>query len=179
MNLFLIGYRCSGKTTVGQSIAPAMDWSFVDSDLCVIKECGKSIKEIVASQGWESFRRMERATLKQICAKDRQVVATGGGAVLDPANIEAMKTSGMVIWLDASAGTIQERMRQDKSSGNFRPALTAKGRMEEIEDMLSKRNPYYESASDFKIQTDDVPVNEITHKIVEKLNREDSGTFFD
>ena len=142
MNLFLIGYRCSGKTTIGKSIAITIDWSFVDSDILVTKECGKSIKDIIETEGWDSFRRMERATLKQICAKDRQVVATGGGAVLDPANIEAMKTSGMVIWLDASAETIQERMRQDKSSRNFRPALTAKGRMEEIKDMLLKRNPY-------------------------------------
>ena len=169
MNLFLIGYRCTGKTTIGKSIAMTIDWSFVDSDILVIKECGKSIKDIVDTEGWKAFRRMERSTLKQICTKDRQVVATGGGVVLDAANIKAMKTSGMVIWLGATAETIQKRMFQDKNSGNFRPALTDKGRMEEIEDMLSKRNPYYESACDFSIHTDDVPVNEITQRIIEKL----------
>ena len=61
-------------------------------------------------------------------------------------------------------------MLQDKNTGNFRPALTDKGRMEEIEDMLLKRNPYYECASDFSINTDDVPLNEITQKIIEKLS---------
>jgi shikimate kinase len=61
-------------------------------------------------------------------------------------------------------------MLQDKNTGNFRPALTEKGRMEEIEDMLLKRNPYYESAGDFSIHTDDVPVGEITQTIIEKLN---------
>jgi shikimate kinase len=87
-----------------------------------------------------------------------------------------MKTSGMVIWLGATAETIQKRMLQDKNTGNFRPALTDKGRMGEIEDLLLKRNPYYESASDFSIQTDDVPVSEITQTIIEKLNESNSDT---
>jgi shikimate kinase len=165
----LIGYRCTGKSTIGKSIAMTIAWSFVDSDILVIKECGKSIKDIIDTEGWKAFRRMERSALKQICTKDRQVVATGGGVVLDAANIKAMKTSGMVIWLGATAETIQKRMLQDKNSGNFRPALTDKGRMEEIEDMLLKRTPYYESACDFSIHTDDVPVNEITEIIIQKL----------
>jgi shikimate kinase len=80
MNLFLIGYRCSGKTTIGKSIAMTIDWSFVDSDLLVIKKNGNSIKDIIDTAGWDAFRRMERSTLRQICTKDRQVVATGGGA---------------------------------------------------------------------------------------------------
>jgi shikimate kinase len=169
MNLFLIGYRCTGKSTIGKSIAMTIAWSFVDSDILVIKECGKSIKDIVDTAGWEAFRRRERSTLKQICTKKRQVVATGGGVVLDADNVEAMRTSGMVIWLGATAETIQKRMLQDENTRALRPALTDKGRMEEIEDMLLKRNPYYESASDFSIHTDDVPVNEITEIIIQKL----------
>ena len=177
MNLFLIGYRCSGKTTIGKSIAMTIDWPFVDSDLLVIKESGKSIKDIIDTEGWDAFRRMERSALKQICADDRQVVATGGGGVLDQSNIKAMKTSGMVIWLDAGAETIQKRMLQDKNTGNFRPALTDKGWMEEIEDMLLQRKPYYQNASDFYIGTDDVPVSEITKRIIEKLNKSNSNKF--
>ena len=80
-----------------------------------------------------------------------------------------MKTSGTVVWLEASAASIQERMRQDKKTEDFRPALTDKGRMEEIEDMLLKRNLYYESASDFSIHTDDVPLDEITQNIIQKI----------
>ena len=169
MNLFLIGYRCTGKTTIGKAIAAAIDWSFVDADTLLVRECGKPIKEIVDTEGWDAFRRMERSTLKQICTADRQIVATGGGVVLDKANIKAMKTSGMVIWLGATAETIQKRMLQDKNTGNFRPALTEKGRMEEIEDMLLKRNPYYEGAGDFSIQTDDVPLKEISAVIIQMI----------
>lgn len=170
MNLFLIGYRCSGKSTIGKSIADAIDWSFVDSDKRVIKECGKSIKGIIDTEGWKSFRRMERATLEQICTADRQVVATGGGVVLDADNIKAMKSSGLVVWLSATAATIRKRMHADKNTGDYRPALTDRGKMEEIEDILLQRIPYYESASDFLIHTDDVPVDEITEAIIEKLN---------
>jgi shikimate kinase len=169
MNLFLIGYRCSGKTTIGKSIATAMGWSFVDSDIRVIKACGKSIQEIIDTDGWNAFRRMERSTIKQICTKDRQVVATGGGVVLNADNIKAMKTSGMLIWLDASAGIIRKRMLADKNSGRFRPALTERGRIGEIEGVLLQRKPYYESASDFFVQTDDLTPAEITRKIIERI----------
>ena len=178
MNLFLIGYRCSGKTTIGKSIAKAIDWPFVDSDIWVIKACGKSIQDIIDAEGWDAFRRMERSTIKQICTNDRQVVATGGGVVLDADNIKTMKTNGMVVWLNASAATIRKRMLQDKNSGHFRPALTDRGRMEEIEGMLLQRKPYYQGASDFIIQTDNVPVKEIAQTIIEKLNQKGRGTFF-
>jgi shikimate kinase len=169
MNLFLIGYRCSGKTTVGKSIAAAIDWSFVDADNILVRESGKPIKDIVDTEGWDVFRRMERSTLTQICTTDRQVVATGGGVVLDADNVEAMQANGTVVWLNATAETIQKRMLQDKNTGNFRPALSDRGPIEEIEDMLLERKPYYESASDFSIHTDDVPVNEISAIIIQRI----------
>lgn len=169
MNLFLIGYRCSGKTTIGKSIAMRIDWPFVDCDMRMIKECGKSIKNIIDTEGWHAFRRMERSILNQICTADRQVVATGGGVVLDADNVAAMQANGTVIWLSATAETIQKRMLQDKNTGDFRPALTDKGKMAEIEDMLLERNSYYEDASDFIIHTDGIAVNEIAQTIIEKL----------
>jgi shikimate kinase len=170
MNLFLIGYRCSGKTTIGKSIAKAIGWSFVDSDIRVAKACGKSIQDIIDTEGWDAFRRMEHSTIEQICTHDRQVVATGGGVVLDADNIGAMKTCGILNWLGASPGTIRKRMLADKNSGHFRPALTDRGRIEEIEGMLLQRNPYYESASDFSILTDNMLVDEIAAIIIKKLS---------
>ncbi len=171
MNLFLIGYRCTGKTTIGKSIAATIDWSFVDSDLLVIKECKKSIKDIIDTQGWQAFRRMERSMIKQVCTKDRQVVATGGGAVLDTKNVRAMETSGIIVWLRATAETIRERMLQDETDQTLRPALTEKGSVAEIEEVLLARHPYYDNASDFAIPTDDVPVNEITKRIIQEIDR--------
>jgi len=169
MNVFLIGYRCCGKTSVGQSVAEAINWPFVDADTLLVSECGKHIKDIVDAEGWETFRRMERSTLEQICKNSRQIVATGGGVVLDKANIKAMKTSGLVIWLKATAETIRQRMLPDKNTGNFRPALTDRGPIEEVEDMLLKRNPFYESACDISIPADDRPVNEIAGIIIHRI----------
>jgi shikimate kinase len=170
MNLFLIGYRCSGKTTVGKFIAEALDWAFVDVDAELVKASGKSIKDIIDTHGWGSFRRVECSTLRQICAADQQVVATGGGVVLDAANVKVMKTSGRIIWLNAKATTIRKRMRADQSTADFRPALTQKGTLAEIEDLLAERSPYYERTSDFIIHTDGLPVAEIAHRILHKLN---------
>lgn len=177
MNLFLIGYRCSGKTTIGKSIAEAIDWLFVDADNMLVEECGKHIKDIVDSEGWEAFRRRERSMLKQICTKKRQVVATGGGVVLDADNVRTMQESGIIIGLGATAETIRKRLLQDMNTANFRPALTDKGLLGEIEEMLSKRNPCYESASDFFIHTDNMPINDIARNIIEKLKKMKSDIF--
>jgi shikimate kinase len=169
MNLFLIGYRCTGKTTIGKSIAATIDWSFVDSDLLVIKECKKNIKDIIDTQGWQAFRRVERSMIKKVCTKDRQVVATGGGAVLDTYNVRAMESSGIIVWLRATAETIRERMLQDETTRTLRPALSEKGSVVEIEEVLLARHPYYENACDFAIPTDNVPVNEITKRIIQDM----------
>ena len=169
MNLFLIGYRCSGKTTVGKSIAEAIDWSFVDADTMLVEESGKQIKDIVDNEGWQGFRLRERSAIKQICKKKRQVVATGGGVVLDADNVRTMQACGIIIGLGATAQTIRQRMLQDINTANFRPALTDKGLIEEIKDVLSKRTPCYESASDFFIQTDGIPAAEIAQEIIQKI----------
>ncbi len=177
MNLFLIGYRCTGKTTVAKSLAANLDWSFVDADTMLVTKCGQQIEDIVDTEGWEAFRRRERSTLRQICKKKQQVVATGGGVVLDADNVKAMRASGIVIGLGATAETIRQRMLQDEKTRAFRPALTDKGPLAEIEDILKARGPYYERASDFFIHTDEVPVDEITQKIIELLNERSATSF--
>jgi shikimate kinase len=175
MNIFLIGYRCSGKTTVGKSIALMTERPFVDSDTLVIKASGRSISEIIDTEGWEAFRRRERSVMKRICLKDRQVVATGGGVVLFTDNVEAMKNTGIIIWLRATVQTIKERILRDENTGDLRPALTNKGLVGEIEDTLLKRSPYYESASNFFIHTDGISVAEITQTIMRKIKHMDIG----
>jgi shikimate kinase len=178
MNLFLIGYRCTGKTIIGKSIAATIDWSFVDSDTQVIKNCGKSIKDIVDTESWAAFRRMERSTIKQICTKDRQVVATGGGVVLDSDNVKAMKASGTIIWLCASARTIKRRMLNDENTLTLRPALTHKGLVEEIAEVLLERNSYYKSAGDFSIHTDGMKITEIAQAIIQRLKDSNRNNLF-
>ncbi len=169
MNIFLIGYRCVGKTTVGKSIARMMGRSFVDSDMLIVQESGQSIQKIVDTEGWNVFRFMERSMLKKICKKDHQVVATGGGMVLNTDNVEEMKKSGTIVWLRATTLTILERILQDENTGNLRPALTDKGLKEEIEETLLERNSYYENASDFFMNTNGIGVAEISKILIHKI----------
>jgi len=165
-NLFLIGYRCTGKSSVGRSLAATIGRSFIDTDSLVVSENGMSIREIVDSRGWEVFRRLEHTALQQVCTKDRRVVATGGGIVLDIDNVELMKKSGRIIWLRASPKTIRVRMVQDQASVALRPALTSTDSISEVEETLAQRAPLYQDAMDFSVETDHREVAEICDFII-------------
>ena len=128
-----------------------------------------SIKEIVGAYGWESFRQMEHVILKNVCTSDGQVVATGGGVVLNADNVMLMQESGKIIWLKARFETIKARMLQDKDTQAFRPALTLSDSILEIEETLSARKPFYKSVMDQFVDTDDLTIRAITDIIIAKL----------
>ena len=90
---------------VGKLLSERLGWPFIDTDSLLVSDSGKSIREIVKSHGWDRFRRMERAIIIKVCALDRRIVATGGGVVLNEANVNQMKNSGKLIWLKATAET--------------------------------------------------------------------------
>ena len=170
MNIFLIGYRCTGKTSVGKSLATTLGWSFVDADSRLVEEYGLTIKEIVATQGWESFRKKERAVLKVLCIMDQQVIASGGGVVLNHDNVVDMKKSGVLVWLRATPETIKKRIVQDEKTDEQRPSLTEKGLIEEIEETLLNRNPLYGKAMNFFVDTNNLSIDEICGIVVNKIN---------
>ena len=173
MNLYLIGYRCTGKTTVGRFMAQRLGWPLVDTDCVIVDTADMSIDQMVASFGWSFFRQRESEVLSRVASDDRQVVATGGGIVLDARNRQTMKTTGKVIWLTAGERSIRTRMLADAATGDNRPALTGRGLLEEIETVLAERMPLYESAADLAIATDRVAVAEISERILEALGIED------
>lgn len=166
MNLYLIGYRCTGKTTVGQALARRLDWPFYDTDRMLVESAGSSIDQMVASRGWPFFREQERHALETVAARDCQVVATGGGIVLDGRNIAVMKKTGTVVWLTAGRKTIEVRMRADAATDGNRPPLTGQGLMDEIEAVLSERRPLYEKAADVTIDTDGETIETIGDRII-------------
>ncbi len=169
--IFLIGYRCTGKSSVGELLAARLGRRFVDTDSVVVVQAGKSIQEIVVHSGWEEFRRLERAVLQQAGALDRPVVATGGGIVLDVANIEKMKAGGTVVWLRAAVDTIGTRMQQDQASEAFRPALNGRDPIGEIEATLAQREPLYRNAMDFAVDTDHHDFEQVCETIITKLEK--------
>jgi len=169
MNIFLIGYRCSGKTSVGSSLSDINGWPFIDIDFQLVKELGMTISKIVDKKGWEFFRKKESAVLKKVCNHDKQIVATGGGIVLNKENIVNMKKNGIIVWLKATFATVKKRMPLDSKTKDFRPSLTSKELDEEIKETLLLRKPYYEKAMDFSIDTDHLDIDGVCKAVITNL----------
>jgi shikimate kinase len=169
MNIYLIGYRATGKTSVGRSLASILQWSFIDTDSEVAGRVGMSIAEFVHQNGWKAFRETERSVMKRVCTLEEYVVATGGGVVLEPRNVTRMRSSGYLIWLKALPETIRTRLSYDRQSEHTRPALTSQGLIEEIEAMLKKRHSHYHGAMDFCIDTDQLSIDDICNTVVTQL----------
>lgn len=148
MNVVLIGYRASGKTTVGRLLADRLWLDFVDTDVLVQRRAGATIREIFQAQGEAHFRGLEAEVIKEVASIDKQVIAAGGGAVLAAENMNALKKNGRVIWLQATAEALWDRMRADPATADARPNLTGAGGLEEIKTLLVAREAAYRAAAD-------------------------------
>lgn len=181
MRLVLIGYRCTGKTSVGKRVAERLGLPFYDTDELVQQGVGKSIRELVAASGWGEFRRLEREVIQGL-PQGEGVVAAGGGAVLDPRNRVALKEKGVCIWLVADVGTIVARMKRDEKSGEQRPALTGANLEAETTDLLAARRPFYASLADFTLDTTEKSIDAIAEEVcqimaVYQRSRSESASF--
>jgi shikimate kinase len=174
MNIYLIGYRGVGKSSVGRSLASILGRTFIDTDSELVAQAGMTISQYVRNMGWDAFRKMERSIVQQVCRHDMQVVATGGGVVLDTQNTQAMRNTGSLVWLKASPETIRKRLLNDQRSEETRPALSSKGSFNEIEEMLTQRNPYYAQAMDSSIETDALTIEQICTALVSQLSGSES-----
>ncbi|WP_457570970.1 shikimate kinase AroL [Desulfovulcanus sp.] len=141
-DIYLIGPRACGKTTLGQALAHRLDLPFVDTDIYIQDKMGQNISEIVAEKGWDYFRDIEERSFKEISSRGPQVVSTGGGIVLRPANREILKSSKYVFYLHGQVELLARRMRKDNNQ-ELRPALTNLSLEQEIEEVLREREPLY------------------------------------
>ena len=163
MNVVLIGYRGTGKSTVGRLLAARLGRELVSTDVEIVKRAKCTIPEIVAQHGWEYFRDLESDICRELASRDQIVIDTGGGAILRPQNVEALKENGALFWLTASVETIAKRIGDD----NQRPSLTgAKSFVDEIQDVLRERTPTYQAAADHIITTDNRSINQLVEKIL-------------
>lgn len=166
MNIVLIGYRGTGKSTVGKIIATRLGRSIVSTDAEIVKRMGQSIPEIVAEHGWDYFRDLESQVCKELAGRDGLVIDTGGGAILRAQNVELLKKTGTLFWLTASVDTIIQRIGRDTQ----RPSLTGtKSFVDEIEDVMRERTPQYEAAADHRIATDGRSIVQIADAILAGL----------
>ncbi len=163
MNIVLIGYRGTGKSAVGKTLAARLGRELVSTDKEIVKRAGRSIPEIVAQHGWEHFRDLESEVCRDLAGRDNLVIDTGGGAILRQQNVEVLKRNGTLFWLTARVETIVSRIGSDTQ----RPSLTGtKSFVEEIQEVLQERIPKYEAAADHSIPTDGRSINQLLESIL-------------
>ena len=167
MNIYLIGYRCCGKTSVGKALSKLLDRPFLDTDARVVEKAGTTISDIVEKNGWEVFRDMEKNVIKETSFLDQYVIATGGGVILNPDNVRIMRKAGKVIWLRVSPEMVRSRMAADPKTCIQRPGLTPIGSMDEIETVLLARQSLYERAGHLVLDTDIFGIDAICRMILE------------
>lgn len=169
-NIILIGFSFTGKSTVGKVVAERLGWKFVDLDQEIAKKAGKTVPEIFAGEGEASFRLREGQSLKECLAKERQVVATGGGAVISEENRGLMNQSGLVVCLEARPETIHQRLLKDvkdSPSPEGRPLLSGDDPLARITALKEQRRRYYQIAH-LTVNTDGISVSEVAASIIKK-----------
>ena len=169
MNLVLIGYRATGKTTLARLLAQRLGWDWIDADVEIEHRAGKSIARIFAEEGEPAFRQLEAQVIADLCGRDRLVLAAGGGAPLRPESRQAMRDSGQVVWLTASPETILSRMSADATTLGRRPNLTDKNPMDEIVQLLGRREPIYRESAHRKVDTEGKTPEQLVEEILAHL----------
>jgi shikimate kinase len=172
MNIILMGYRCTGKTSAGRRLAERMGLSFYDTDELVERQTQRTISQIVAEQGWSSFRGAETAVIRELSGADHSVIALGGGAVLDVRNVESLKRNGFFVWLCAALETIAARMEKDTAGGAERPSLTDETSVSEMNVILAKREPLYRRLADLIVDTTRIETDRVVEAILKGLREQ-------
>ncbi len=169
--LVLIGYRGTGKLTVGRILAQRLGRSFLDCDREIEARAGRPIREIFAESGEAAFRDWEERTLADLTALESPLVlATGGGAVLREANRRRLRGFGFIAWLTAHPSHLAHRLETDSRSLAERPPLTAAGTLDEIVQVLELRTPLYRELADVEIETGDRSPDEVADSILDRWN---------
>lgn len=163
-NVILCGFMGTGKSSVGRRLAALIDFDFVDLDDLIEAAAGTPIAEIFAARGEPAFREMESRMVESVAARTRCVVATGGGAIVNPRNLETLKRCGAVITLTADIPTILARV----GTGDDRPLLRAPDRVERIRALLEQRAYAYAQA-DLTVDTSTLSIDEVAREIISRL----------
>lgn len=165
MNIVLIGYRGTGKSTVGRIIADRCRMRIVSTDEQIVVRAGKSIPEIVAESGWDAFRDIEAIVVAEVASMDSIIIDAGGGVIIRQKNVDILRKSGIIFWLTAAIPTIAKRIYDDTE----RPSLTGnKSFIEEIEEVLKVREPLYRSAAHHIIDTEGRTPEDVAADIINK-----------
>ncbi|HQR70544.1 MAG TPA: shikimate kinase [Burkholderiaceae bacterium] len=148
-SIFLVGMMGAGKSTIGRLLADAIGFEFIDADRELEARSGVPVPTIFEIEGEAGFRRREAALLDELTLQPGVVLATGGGAVLEPLTRQRLRERGLVIYLRTSADEVHRRTRRDKN----RPLLRTGNPRERIEQLLTEREPLYEEVAHVTVQS--------------------------
>jgi shikimate kinase len=163
--IFLIGPMGTGKTTIGAQLARQLGYDFVDADQEIERRTGASVALIFDVEGEAGFRQREKRIIDELTQRDRVVLATGGGAVLDEANRDCLASRGHVVYLRTSVETLIKRMRFDTS----RPLLQTSDPESTLREIIAVREPLYTSIADLVIDTGRLSVRQVIKRITGSL----------
>ena len=164
-NLFLIGPMGAGKSAVGRQLARMLHMHFIDSDDEIEERTGVDIPFIFEKEGEEGFRVRETKVIDELTLKDGIVLATGGGAVVDPASRSVLGARGYVVYLYTSVEQQLERTRK----GRERPMLENGDREQVLQELMEIRDPMYKEIADLVVETDGRRVQVVAREIVDAL----------
>ena len=165
-NIFLIGPMGAGKSAVGRYLARTLHLSFVDSDDEIESRTGVDIAFIFEKEGEQGFRKREAAVIDDLSRIDGVVLATGGGAVVDPENRSRLGGRGYVVYLYTSVDEQVSRTQR----GRKRPMLENDNPRGTLEELLAKRDPLYREIADLVVETDGRKVKSVANEIIEQIS---------
>jgi shikimate kinase len=160
-NVALIGFMAVGKSAVGRSLAKKLRLRFVDLDQVIEKTAGMKISEIFVQKGEPYFRQLEKKTLAKVLQGEQQVIATGGGVIMDDDSLMLLRDRALLIGLTASVDVLLTRA----GSSSKRPLLKEANRKEQVEELLTQRQNRYAQAH-VTIDTSELTVDQVVEKIV-------------
>lgn len=166
MHVYLIGYRGSGKSTVGRQLASRLQWTFVDTDDEIESDSGQTIRDLFEQEGEPGFRDREQRIIAQVAhQRPPAVIALGGGAVLRPANQTHISSTGWCVWLKGSPDQLFARISGDASTTDRRPNLSSGGGYNEVVEVLAAREPIYRQLAQKTVVTDEQTPDEIAAEV--------------
>ena len=144
-HLVLIGLSFSGKSTVGALVAARLGLPFVDTDVEIEHRAGMSVPRIFEEQGEPAFRALEREVVNEVVAGPTSVIATGGGVPVDEANRRALWNGNLVVYLEAEAETVVQRLRRARAAAS-RPLLAGDDPLGRVRELKTRRESIYRQA---------------------------------